>query len=133
MFEYHLTIRQWRPNFKKELNQNTKMFIWVQFVERKECAEKEGEKNILHTCDESQCKKKKKRATLGFPKNLGNGNLEAIVAPILTAPFPLNDSPHAFLGNSNDFKNPSKSHPYEKNGLTPQIFTTKPSNQPTGK
>lgn len=47
--------------------------FWTQKDERKECAEKEREKNILHTCDESQCKKKKKTATLGFPKNLGNG------------------------------------------------------------
>lgn len=74
-------------------------------------------------------RRRRRRQRLVFPRTW----VTAIVAPILTAPFPLNDSPHAFLGNSNDFKNPSKSHPYEKNGLTPQIFTTKPSNQPTGK
>lgn len=31
MFLYHLAIYQWRPNFRKNLFKQEKMFIWIQF------------------------------------------------------------------------------------------------------
>lgn len=31
MFQYHLSIQQWTPNFRKKVQQNSKMFIWAQF------------------------------------------------------------------------------------------------------
>lgn len=31
MFQYHLAVRQWVPNFRKNLFKQDKMFIWAQF------------------------------------------------------------------------------------------------------
>lgn len=33
MFQYHLAVMQWRPNFRKQCFKLEKMFIWAQFTD----------------------------------------------------------------------------------------------------